>query len=162
MSYCWKKVFSAITGFFFFQPLKVEVDPVLVERIDEILNSKSSEKDDVLRTVFNGARNYVQAEISNSLQEFRSKLCLGTKVKCQIDRNWFYMGYNLLCSWHRDNKLVFFLPLFFLRDFLLTCNLHSEISKKFFNANDIHDSVWYFITKMCVLTHIKLKFFTVQ
>lgn len=117
-----KKVFSAITGFFFFQPLKVEVDPVLVERIDEILNSKSSEKDDVLRTVFNGARNYVQAEISNSLQEFRSKLCLGTKVKCQIDRNWFYMGYNLLCSWHRDNKLVFFLPLFFLRDFLLTCN----------------------------------------
>eukprot|EP00105_Crassostrea_gigas_P014163 XP_011430726.1 PREDICTED: rho guanine nucleotide exchange factor 11 isoform X29 [Crassostrea gigas] len=58
-------------------PLKVEVDPVLVERIDEILNSKSSEKDDVLRTVFNGARNYVQAEISNSLQEFRSKLCLG-------------------------------------------------------------------------------------
>lgn len=83
-----KKVFSAITGFFFFQPLKVEVDPSLVERIDEILNSKSSEKDDVLRTVFNGARNYVQAEISNSLQEFRSKLCLGTKVKCQIDFIW--------------------------------------------------------------------------
>lgn len=73
--------------FFFFQPLKVEVDPVLVDRIDDVLNSKASEKDDILRTVFNGARNYVQAEISNSLQEFRSKLCLGMTVKCQIDHN---------------------------------------------------------------------------
>lgn len=82
-----KKVFSVIIGFFFFQLLKVEVDLVFVERIDEIFNSKLLEKDDVLRIVFNGARNYVQVEILNSLQEFRSKLCLGTKVKCQIDRN---------------------------------------------------------------------------
>ncbi|XP_061164875.1 rho guanine nucleotide exchange factor 11-like isoform X9 [Saccostrea echinata] len=58
-------------------PLKVNVDQGLVERINETFNSKSSEKEDILRTVFNGARNFVQTEISNSLQGFCSKLGLG-------------------------------------------------------------------------------------
>ncbi|XP_062571786.1 rho guanine nucleotide exchange factor 11-like isoform X7 [Saccostrea cucullata] len=58
-------------------PLKVNVDQGLVERINETFNSKASEKEDILRTVFNGARNFVQTEISNSLQGFCSKLGLG-------------------------------------------------------------------------------------
>ena len=61
----------------FFQPLRVNVDPVLVERIDEFLNNKSSEKEEPLRRVFNGVRNYVQEEITKSLNEFRNKVCLG-------------------------------------------------------------------------------------
>ncbi|XP_056012868.1 rho guanine nucleotide exchange factor 12-like isoform X33 [Ostrea edulis] len=58
-------------------PLKVKIDQALVDRIDDSLNFKSSEKEDLMRTIFNGARNFVQMEISNSLQEFRSKLSLG-------------------------------------------------------------------------------------
>ncbi|XP_078323651.1 rho guanine nucleotide exchange factor 11-like isoform X5 [Crassostrea virginica] len=58
-------------------PLRVSVDPVLVERIDEFLNNKSSEKEETLRRVFNGVRNYVQEEITKSLNEFHNKVCLG-------------------------------------------------------------------------------------
>lgn len=63
--------------FGFFQPLRVIVDPVLVDRIDDILNNKSSEKEETLRRVFNGVRNYVQEEITKSLNEFCNKVCLG-------------------------------------------------------------------------------------
>ena len=48
----------------------------IVSEIDGIL-SKADREEDPLRGIFGPARNYMQAEISDLLADFRAKRCLG-------------------------------------------------------------------------------------
>ena len=58
------------------QPLKVNMPNEIVADIDGFLSNKS-DGDEHLRGIFTAARNYVQAEISDLLGDFRSKRSLG-------------------------------------------------------------------------------------
>ena len=58
--------------FWFLQPLKVEVEDSVINTIDQNLQYKS-EKEDVLRTMFQPARTIVTGEVMKLLEDLRQK-----------------------------------------------------------------------------------------
>jgi hypothetical protein len=59
-----------------YQPLQVALQPFIVCDMDEALLYKS-DKEDVMKNVFDQAKQYVQHEIQGSLAEYRNKSLLG-------------------------------------------------------------------------------------
>ncbi len=58
------------------QPLQVALQPFIVCDMDEVL-LYNADKDDVIKTIFDEAKQYVEREIRDSLADYRSKSLLG-------------------------------------------------------------------------------------
>ena len=73
------------------QPLKVNVEDSVINNIDQNLQYKS-EKEEVLRTLFNPARTIIQPEIMKLLEDLRQKKEQGliqgsNELKDHMDKN---------------------------------------------------------------------------
>lgn len=58
------------------QPLQVSLQPFIVRDMDEVLLYKA-DKDDVMRNIFDQAKQYVERDLRDCLADYRNKSVMG-------------------------------------------------------------------------------------